>query len=188
MSGIWRLPPWQCTKRVTASDLGLMFSDQDSDLLLKTWRLDKDGYARRGVSGGKKIHAHREVLFRMLGFHTTNTLVADHVDRNKLNNRRENLRIVDKSINGLNRGIPGHNTSGIKGISYRRSNDSWAWHLSFKGITYQGNRKSREKAEAALTAKRLELGCDDDSLQTRKDGDLHLTSVSENNLHFSGKG
>ena len=40
----------------------------------------------------------------------------DHINMNKSDNRWCNLRISNKSTNGMNRGAPANNTSGAKGI------------------------------------------------------------------------
>lgn len=46
-------------------------------------------------------------------------LVCDHIDRNKFNNRFENLRIVTCRDNNRNRTKPSNNTSGYTGINNR---------------------------------------------------------------------
>lgn len=43
---------------------------------------------------------------------------VDHVSRNGLDNRRENLRYASKSQNQANRAIPSSNTSGYKGVGF----------------------------------------------------------------------
>lgn len=55
----------------------------------------------------KKIYFHREY---------TCINGADHLDRDPLNNRMSNLREASRSLQGFNRNIPSHNTSGIRGI------------------------------------------------------------------------
>lgn len=40
----------------------------------------------------------------------------DHIDRNKLNNTEENLRLVDQSQNMMNKGIMKNNNSGKVGV------------------------------------------------------------------------
>lgn len=71
------------------------------------WQL-QCGYARRNrkvkdSSPGKShwVHLHREVL-RLRGVEIPQGLVVDHINRNKLDNRFENLRVVTRSINGKN--------------------------------------------------------------------------------------
>ena len=52
--------------------------------------------------GVTNVYLHREILKRM-GIILTPELVADHINQNSLDNRRENLRLVTKSENFANR-------------------------------------------------------------------------------------
>lgn len=45
---------------------------------------------------------------------------VDHINHDGLDNRKENLRIVTNSQNGMNRRLTSANTSGYKGVSFDR--------------------------------------------------------------------
>lgn len=50
---------------------------------------------------------------------------VDHIDRNPLNNRKDNLRLVLHKDNIKNYSKPKNNTSGIIGVSYDKRNQKW---------------------------------------------------------------
>lgn len=79
----------------------------------KLWSKCSHGYAvayhRRPDGSETKISLHRVVLPPSEG------KIIDHINRNKLDNRRENLRIVTYSQNGMNRGANYDSPSGFKG-------------------------------------------------------------------------
>lgn len=50
---------------------------------------------------------------------------VDHVDRNRLNNRIENLRETSRQCNMRNTGNRADNTSGIKGVVWYRRDGKW---------------------------------------------------------------
>lgn len=63
-----------------------------------TWYLNQNGYAESSVYSSKHIKAHHIVLGK-----PPRGLVTDHINRNKLDNRKENLRHVTQKENNLNR-------------------------------------------------------------------------------------
>lgn len=101
----------------------LDYDDATGNLI---WRIDRTGGTKAGdVAGSVKNHgyrmvkldgslyqAHRVVWLHQTGEWPTNEI--DHVDRNPLNNRLENLRDVDRSVNTANREAWG--TVGFKGV------------------------------------------------------------------------
>jgi len=60
--------------------------------------------------------------------------VLDHVDRNPLNNRIENLRDVSRSQNQENRGVPKNNTSGCFGVNLDKRRNTWNVEIKRNGI------------------------------------------------------
>ena len=81
------------------------------------------GYAVRDdtLENGKKIKIlmHREVLQPKHELHT------DHINQDKLDNRRSNLRECTPAQNNMNRGVQKNNTSGFKGVSWHKTNKKW---------------------------------------------------------------
>jgi hypothetical protein len=65
------------------------------------------------------IRMHRVILNPPIGF------FIDHINGNGLDNRRENLRVVNRSENQWNRKTNKNSVSGIKGIKRRKNDGKW---------------------------------------------------------------
>lgn len=69
--------------------------------------------------------------------------LVDHINGDVLDNRRENLRLANKSQNGMNRGVQSNSKSGIKGVSWHKNYNKWCAQLTFEGkrvlTTYHDN-------------------------------------------------
>lgn len=98
--------------------------DEDAEAVLAhTWYAAqvKPGqfYAARRVAG----HARRPLQY----LHTflTGYIRTDHINEDRLDNRRENLREVTVSQNAWNRGPQANNTSGYKGVYLRKGDGRW---------------------------------------------------------------
>lgn len=59
----------------------------------------------------------KPVLMHRLIMNPPTELVVDHKDTDGLNNQRDNLRVVTRGQNGLNRRIHKNNKSGYKGVT-----------------------------------------------------------------------
>lgn len=86
----------------------IIVSEEDFEYFSQfSWCLDKRGYIARTTNkkdvGVKtaRIKMHREV-FRLQGISIPADLVPDHINRNRLDNRRENLRLATASQNASN--------------------------------------------------------------------------------------
>lgn len=90
------------------------------------WYISSTGYAIRTIylGGGranqicKTIRLHREILGVRDG-------EVDHANRDKLDNRRSNLRIASHQFNSANRSKPKNNTSGYKGVYWDKKKKRW---------------------------------------------------------------
>ena len=89
-----------------------------------------EGYARRTdcTNGRWRIRMHRVILERM-GF--KDFARSDHINRNRLDNRRCNLRPATANQNSYNQGKHKNNTSGYKGVS--RNQGRWMARIGTNG-------------------------------------------------------
>jgi hypothetical protein len=76
-----------------------------------SWKIDKDGYAVHRSKKYGYLVMHREIMM------ATKDQIVDHINGNKTDNRRCNLRLANKSTNGMNRGPNRNNALGLKGVS-----------------------------------------------------------------------
>ena len=94
--------------------------DEDYERLASfPWSL-VTGYAIRTLHSGSMLGAmHRHVLEVPTG------VQVDHINRNKLDNRRANLREATHSQNCANKGPSSRNVSGYKGLSWCKRLQRW---------------------------------------------------------------
>jgi hypothetical protein len=85
-----------------------------------------NGYAVRGRGN---IKMHRLIL----GLTAGDGKQADHINRNKLDNRRCNLRLCTASQNHANMSIFRNNTTGYKGVTFLRSHGKYRAKIKVRG-------------------------------------------------------
>src|SRR3990167_9988406 len=90
------------------------------------WHLNQDGYAVRKVI----VLVEGKVKYGNIFMHrvinkTPEGSITDHINRNRLDNRKSNLRVASYSVNRLNSKMHTNNTSGVKGISWDKSKNKW---------------------------------------------------------------
>lgn len=132
--------------------------DEDYEKLTKhSWCMSSNGYAKRCVFGKKRginktILMHQEVIDAKKGEW------IDHINHNKLDNRKENLRICNASTNGANQRVSVKNTSGYKGVSWDKEKSKWLARIAYKGKQMNlGRYFTAREAAMAYNAKALEL-------------------------------
>lgn len=88
-----------------------------------TWGLGKSGgYPSTNVYVDKK---HKVVKFHQIVMGQKEGYLVDHINRNPLDNRKENLRFVVASGNMINKGLSDRNKSGYSGVSWRKDSNKW---------------------------------------------------------------
>lgn len=95
------------------------------------WHL-YDGYAGRNIRIENKRACelmHRKIL----GISRDSKLQVDHINCNRLDNRRENLRAATHGQNQQNSTKYKSNTSGHKGVHYRKESGKWRARIQVEG-------------------------------------------------------
>ena len=85
-------------------------------------------YAARNIFNREKYvlsKMHREI-FQL----SPNEGIVDHINKNTLDNRRENLRVTTKSMNAYNRKFQSNNTSGYRGVHWVTRDKIWRTHIN----------------------------------------------------------
>lgn len=97
-------------------------ADQAEALSAHRWRLSPQGYAARAAGHrGGTVLMHREVL----GFATGDPRQTDHINRDRLDNRRANLRQITLTGNAQNTGARPNATSRYRGVSWVAAMRKW---------------------------------------------------------------
>lgn len=145
------------TSKISANVLGV--SPEDNDLLDLWWVRDHKGYLmRRPMRINRRVKfLHRVVLSRKVGRELLPHEHCDHIDRNKMNNTRSNLRIVTISENNRNLGMrKGRDVRGVY-----RVRGKWLAKAVISGKQYtNGVYTNKEDAAAAAAELRKKLGYD----------------------------
>lgn len=95
----------------------------------KAGRLNSKGYLIVGING-KVFQLHRLLYVYYYGNVDISKNDIDHKDGNKLNNIKENLRLASSSDNCKNCKKNIKNTSGCKGISFRKDINKWSVYIN----------------------------------------------------------
>lgn len=114
-----------CEILVDAEDLDAILSEYP------TWCLSKAGnvlYASSHCNdkdhAGNRIRLHSVIMRKMLR-DDRKKWVVDHINGNTFDNRRQNLRVVDRSANAQNSKMLVTNTSGFRNVYWDRPKRKW---------------------------------------------------------------
>lgn len=65
---------------------------------------------------------------------------VDHINLNKLDNRKANLRLANHSENGMNKNLQRNNTSGFKGVHFDKSRGNYQSYIMVNQKKIHGGR------------------------------------------------
>jgi hypothetical protein len=129
-----RLAEVRMTKQIqlTQGKFALVDDEDYCDLSQYKWSLATCGYAQRGTS--PKIYMHRQIMNAPTG------MEVDHINGNRADNRKSNLRLCSHQQNLQARPRFKNNSSGFRGVNYEK-----------KGLKHW-------RARIELNGKKIDLG------------------------------
>lgn len=127
---------------------GLLDYDPETGVFI--WKVDRGKRTKKGSFAGsldnkgyliirfngKGYKAHRLAFLYMEGYFPENQV--DHIDRDKTNNKWNNLREVSHTCNMRNCKISKINTSGITGVSWHKGRKKWQSQIRIPKPIYLG--------------------------------------------------
>lgn len=130
-------------------DEHLLFFTDDKRVKKHIWCKMADGYSATHING-KEVFAHRFIAEQ------SGKEVVDHINRDKKDNRRKNLRNTNKSINAFNSKLRVNNSSGKRGVYLRSDTKRWSAEIKKDGV-------------------KIPLGCyatKEEAIKAREEGEL----------------
>ena len=136
--------------RTKAYKDGITFlvSSEDYEEFVYGYRfcLSNKGYV---TYSGTKDGLNRKFLHRIIMDDPEGQFI-DHINRDTLDNRKCNLRIVSRQENNMNQGMSKNNKSGITGVSWHKRDNKWRAHIMYKyKLIHLGNFDTLEAAAKA---------------------------------------
>lgn len=123
---------------------GVLYDAKDEELLAGySWFIMNCGYA---MARSNKKNEPEKILMHRLIMDVVNdkTATVDHINRDKLDNRRENLRLVSRSQNVLNSDRSDSSTY----ITKRADSGSYRVQIKREGVMYSKTTKTIAEAQA----------------------------------------
>lgn len=114
--------------KIEVSGQELLIDDCDIDIVrgCSSIFVDGKGYVAT-YRNGCRNRLHRLIINAESG------QIVDHINRNKLDNRRSNLRITDRCGNARNSKFRSHNTSGFRGVYLCKQTQRWRAEIRVNG-------------------------------------------------------
>lgn len=137
--------------KASNKDVDILVDDEDFDELSKRkWAVEKNGYARAKING-KRVSMHRLVLDL-----SPKDPYVDHIDGNKVNNCKSNLRLVTPQQNQFNQRKREGCLSKYKGVT--RSANKWMASIMINGKSINlGYYEKEDDAARAYNVKASEI-------------------------------
>lgn len=140
--------------KLTGGQIAIVNDEDFKELNTRRWYLSNKGYPTRkdnrsGIS--HSIAMHRVILCAKAGE------CVDHVNHNRLDNRKSNLRICTQSQNQMNK-TKLKGTSKHKGVYWNKTEKKWYARIKFNWRQYHlGTFTNEDDAGLAYNKKAMEL-------------------------------
>lgn len=131
------------------------FDKEDYDKIKDyCWSYNNVGYLYTTLYNGPKAKNKKILLHRLIMDFPKNKVV-DHINHDKTDNRKSNLRICTMKENAMNKSQLKSNKSGEIGVSYSKERNKWIARIGYSGksktlgyfITKEEAIKARKEAE-----------------------------------------
>lgn len=140
-------------KCILDDDWAEMFRDGDISIMFGSGGMGGYAFVRcKKFNGKQRADRVHSVVMDFIG--SSKKLIVDHINGNKLDNRKENLRIVTQKINSINKNnrINSNNSYGIRGLSYNNKRNLYSVNMVENGRKiYNGFFENKNDAIAVAT-------------------------------------
>ena len=143
----------EIAKGTTSNGTVFLVDAEDIDRIREYYWYENDqGYIVTCVGKNKFVRLHRMIM------NAFPEDIIDHKNRDKKDNRKSNLRLATKQLNGINRTASKTNHTGVKGVSRSANGQKFVARICYNGKTlYLGTFPSIEEAYQARYDKEVEL-------------------------------
>lgn len=128
--------------------VSLVDNDYYETIIKYSWHLSTNGYLCCRING-KLVLLHRLIM----NDDKETYFEIDHINLNKLDNRKKNLRVVTPSQNQMNRDVMSNNTSGYTGVTWDKTRNKWKATINENGHCHNLGRFDR--LEDAIAARKV---------------------------------
>lgn len=116
------------------------------EYILMTPRPASNGYLRIQFRHDRKEQMIHRVVCKTFIENPNGLNEVDHIDRDKKNNRVDNLRWADRSSNNQNTPLQKSNTSGFKGVCFTKATGYWRARIYINKKEHSRTFKTKEEA------------------------------------------
>jgi hypothetical protein len=136
-----KLPPLDYLKEIL---------DYNKETGIFTWKKKLSSKQYVGAEAGSMDNkGYRVIAYYMATGIDPGRHQIDHINRDKNDNRYQNLRLCDNSINAHNRGLTG--------VHFHKATQKWTAVFSFRKVKhYLGLFDTKQEAEEAYKSKKME--------------------------------
>lgn len=120
-------------RMATTTELAILHGDHYHGVLIDTNDLARVSKHKWNINGRGYVWAKDVGSLHRFILNYNGKLDIDHINRNKLDNRKINLRVTTRTQNNYNQGLRSNNKSGIKGVSWCRFKSKWRAYIWNKG-------------------------------------------------------